>query len=111
MKISIKGLSTLTGDELTFLYKMMVVNGEMPEFVEEPYSSAPEKKPNHYNNSQSNKKPNHYNKKKSKNSDQKKFKPKDKNNPNLYDLDDPLWEKCTDEKFLAFRKIMIKLNE
>lgn len=98
MKISIKGLSTLTSKELIFLYKMMVVNGEMPEFVEEPYS-PPKKKPNHYN------------KKKSKKPDQRKFKPKDKSKPNLYNLDDPLWKKCTDEKFLAFRDIMIKLNK
>lgn len=103
MTIKMANLTSLTSDELTFFYKMMVVHGEMPEFVEEPYSS-PKK--------HSNQNPNHYNnKKKSKKSDRKKGKPRDKSMPDLYNLDDPLWKECTDEKFLAFRKIMIKLNE
>jgi len=96
MNIDIEKFTSLSSDELQFLYCMMVAYGEMPNFVEAP----PQSKNNRNKNRNRNNKPK-----------SRPFKKKDKTKPDLYDFSDPKWKKCEDEKFLAFKELMEKISK
>lgn len=94
MKIQFKKFSALNGEEMTFIYCMLRKYGEMEETKEREFSKKKTK--NRYK------------------SNKKRPKPrvrKDSQYPDLYDFDDPKWEKCTDEKFLAYREIMERAGD
>jgi len=84
MIISMKKVNSLSHEELSFLYSMLVYYGEMYETIE--------------TNNKKNKK---Y---------KKKNKKRDSTKPNLYDFNDPLWKTCKDKKFLLYRYIIEKTN-
>ncbi len=93
MKIQLKKFSALNSEEMKFIYCMLRKYGEMEEAKERNFSKKTKKKF----------KPNN-----------KKPKPKvrkDSQYPDLYDFSDPKWEKCTDEKFLAYREIMERAGD
>jgi len=93
MKIRFEKFSALTSTEIIFIYSMLRKYEEMEEFKERV----------------------NYKKQKTKfKSNNKKPKPKvrkDSQYPNLYDFDDPRWEKCVDEKFLAYREVMERAGD
>lgn len=101
MNISLKKFKSLDSDELQFLYCMMVSYGEMSE-IDDSVPPPPPKNNKNRNNKNRN---NNYKKKKT-----RPFKKRDKTKPDLYNFDDPLWEKCEDEKFLAYKELMEKVN-
>ena len=93
MKIQFKKFSALTGTEMTFIYCMLRKYGEMEEAKERIFSKKTKNKS----------KPNN-----------RRSKPKVRNDsqyPDPYDLNDPKWESCTDEKFLAYREIMERVGD
>lgn len=91
MKIRLKRFSTLTDEELLFIYSMLKTYGEMEEIKERQTSRKIKNK----FKSNNNKKP-------------KPLVKKDSQYPDLYDFNDTRWEKCTNKKFLAYREIMEK---
>jgi len=94
MKIQFKKFSALTGTEMIFIYSMLRKYGEMEEAKEREFSKKKTK--NRYK------------------SNNKRPKPKVRKNsqyPDLYDLNDPKWEKCDDEMFLAYREIMERAGD
>lgn len=98
-----KKFTLLSGDEIQFLYCMVVTYGEMPEFDDSVPPPPPKNNRNNRNNKNGNKnRNNNYKKKK------RPFKKRDMTKPDLYDFNDPLWEKCKDEKFLAYKIIVEK---
>ncbi len=94
MKIQLKKFSSLNGEEMTFIYSMLRKYGEMEEAKERTFSKKKTK--NRY---------------KSNNNRPKPRVRKDSQYPDLYDFSDPKWEKCTDEKFLAYREIMERAGD
>ena len=97
-----KKFTSLSGDEIQFLYCMMVAHGEMPEFDD----SIPPPPPKNNNRNKNNKnRNNNYKKKKM------PVKKRDKTKPDLYNFSDPIWEKCKEDKFLAYKTIMEKVSK
>ena len=95
MKIQLKKFSALNSEEMKFIYCMLRKYGEMEEAKERNISKKTKKK-----FKSNNRRP--------------KPKPKvrkDSQYPDLYDFSDPKWEKCTDEKFLAYREIMERAGD
>jgi len=94
MKIQFKKFRALTGTEMTFIYSMLRKYGEMKEAKERDFSKKKTKNKHRTNN--------------------KKSKPrvrKDSQYPDLYDFNDPKWEECDDEMFLAYREIMERAGD
>ncbi len=90
MKINMKKFTSLNSTEMIFLYSMLVSYGEMPE-LDNTFSKPKKRK----NNQKRKKRP---------------TKKRDTTKPDLYNFDDPLWKTCTDEKFLAYREIMERID-
>lgn len=101
MTINIKKMATLSPEEITFIYSMMVKYGGMPMHieVEEEYQPPKQNKKNRQNRQ------NRQNRKSVKSKQGKSF-PIDKTKPDLYNLKDPKWDKCTDEMFLTYKAII-----
>lgn len=97
MKIQLKKFCALTRTETMFIYSMLRKYGEMEEAKERIISK---KTKNKFKSNNRRPKP--------------KSKPKVRKNtqyPDLYDLNDPKWEDCTDKKFLAYREIMERTGD
>ncbi len=88
MEISLRKLSRLSLDETIFIFSMMRKYGGMPEVKPDQQ----QKKSRGNNNKRR--------------TSTKKVDTSDKTKPNLFDFTDPKWEKCEDEKFLAYKEIM-----
>lgn len=94
MKIQFKKFSALSGSEMTYIYTMLRKYGDMDEAKERDFSKKRPKNKHRTNN--------------------RKPKPrvrKDSQYPDLYDFNDPKWEECDDEKFLAYREIMERVGD
>jgi len=100
MNITLKGLKSLTAEEMIFVVAMMNKYGDLKiEELQQPHNTNNKKKTNHRNN-------------------QKKTPKIVKNHndctskePCLYDFDCPGWEKCNDDKFLQYRLIIKKCEK
>ena len=93
MKIQYEKFSLLTGEEMIFIYSMLRKYGEMAEAKERTFTK---KQKNKFK--QNNKKP-------------KPIVRKESKYPDLYDFNDPKWEKCEDKNFLVYRVIMERAGD
>ena len=97
MTIQLKKFCALTHTEMMFIYSMLRKYGEMEEAKERSNSRKTKKK---FKSNNRRPKP-----------ESKPEVRKDSQYPDLYDFSDPKWEKCTDEKFLAYREIMERAGD
>lgn len=98
MKIQLRKFSAFDREEMTFIYCMLRKYGEMEETKERNTSKKAKKKFKSNNRKPNNEKP-------------KPRVRKDSQYPDLYDFSDSKWEKCTDEKFLAYRELMERISD
>lgn len=103
MTIDLKNLSKLKDGELNFVYSMIMAHSQTSSINLEVKSAS--HKPKH--------------KKKNYNSSQEGYRhqiPKSNykvpnNIPDIFNLDDPKWKTCTNEKYLAYYRIMKKMSK
>ena len=108
MNITLKGLNSLTAEEMTFVVAMMQKYGGLKiEDLQLPHNTN-----NNANNTNNNKKkPKHRNSQKKPPKIVKNHDGCTSKEPCLYDFDCPGWEKCDDDKFLQYRLIIKKCEK